>query len=105
MLIVGRIEIREVEGPELRRRVEGVRPQRPSGAGHHLRHPQLQGPERARRPLLDEGHLYAGGGVDAVSRFDQARQQHRIQPRLAVVVLDRVADGVDAAAVVLLEEA
>ena len=58
--------------------------------------------ERAPRPgrrTLEVGHLQAAGGVDAVGRLEEARQQAAAQRLGGVDPVDRLADRVDARAV------
>ena len=105
VLVVGRVEVGEVEGPERRGPRRRRRPRtRATGTGEQLGDPQLEWSVRARRPLLHVGHLHAGRGVDPVGRLDEAGEEDRLQRRAGVVACDRVADRVDARAVVGLQE-
>ncbi len=104
MLVVGGIEIGEIEGAQRRTQGTGVAAYRRSWSIHQLRNPQLQRIERAGRPLLDVGHLHAGGGVHPVGGFEEAREQDRFDGGALVVHGDGVAHGVDALAVVRLKE-
>ena len=104
VLVVRRIEVREVECFGGLRDLARVGPERDPFAGDELRDAERQRLKRPRCPLLDVRHLHAGRRVDAVGRLEEAREQYGIQPRIAIVALDRVADRVDAPAVVRLEE-
>ena len=105
MLVVGRVEIGQVEVPERRRQLDGVTLDGAARAVEQLGHPQLERVERARRPLLHVRHLHAGGRVDPVGRLDEARQEQRVQRGAGELGLDGVAHGVDPGGVVRLEEA
>ena len=105
VLVVRRVEVREVTGREGVGDVEGIRPQRGARTRQQLRHAQRQGCGRARRPLLHVRHLHTGGRVDPVGGLDQAGQQQRVAGRPRVVALDGVAHRVDPGAVLGPEEA
>ncbi len=101
MLVVGRIEVGEIELAELGRAGEGdhVPLHRAAGPGEERRHPESERLEGTRGPLLEESHLEASGRVDPVGGLEQAGQQDGPERAARVVGLDRVAHRVDASAV------
>ena len=104
VLVVRRVEVGEVELAEGARHVDRVGADRPPAAVEEIGDAQRERRCRPRRPLLHVRHLQAGGGVDAIGGFDEAREQDRLERRPRVVTCDRVADRVDACAVERLHE-
>ncbi|MNQ92282.1 hypothetical protein D3C85_1077030 [compost metagenome] len=108
VLVIGRVQIDEV-GLDLIRDLHRIAPRRlarPGGdAQQQVREAQLQRLQRPRRPLLHIGHLQPGGGIHPVRRLHQGDQNHGLQLRLQPHGLDARAHGVDAGAVVGMEEA
>jgi hypothetical protein len=70
----------------------------------HRRQSQLQGLVGTFRPLLQAGHLYAGGGINPISRFDQAGEVDGLQDRRKILGCKLVANGVDFFAILWLKK-
>ncbi|MNS96937.1 hypothetical protein D3C72_1312550 [compost metagenome] len=108
VLVIGRVQIDEVR-LDLICDLHRIPLRRPASPRRHarqqVRQPQLQRLQRARRPLLHIGHLQTGGGIHPVRRLHQGDQNHGLQLRLQPHGLDARAHGVDAGAVVGMEEA
>jgi hypothetical protein len=66
---------------------------------------QLEVVVGAGGPLLEVGHLHAGGRVDAVGGLHERDEQHGLELGRERLAGDGLADGVDAGAVLRLEEA
>ena len=105
MLVVRRVEVHQVDRAEQLDRADGVPSHGVPGTGEQHGHLELQVGVRARRPLLEVGHLQPRGRVDPVCGQQQRGEQDRPQRTVRVVALDRRADRVDARTVVRLEVA
>ncbi len=106
VLVVGRVDVDEIdiEAPaRARSRRAGLPDARRPVDGQ--RHAELERVVRARRPALEERHLQAGRAVDAIGGLEQRGQDDAEFELSQIARFDRVADGVDAAAVVRLEVA
>ena len=79
MLVVGRIEVSQVELTKRTYELRGVPANGPARTDVELGLSELERIERARRPLLDVGHLEACGGVHPVRCVDEACEQHGIE--------------------------
>ena len=73
-------------------------------ARQHRRQPQFELLERPRCPLLQVGHLHAGRRVDAIGGLQQRGQQHRLEFGRQRARGDRIADRLDAGAVLRVQE-
>ncbi len=105
MLVVGRVDVDEVD-VELRGESVCVEPgHRARGAGDRGREPQRELVVGAWGPGLQIGHLQAGRAVDPVCRLEERRQQHTPLDRRELVVVDRLAHRVDPRPVFRLEVA
>ena len=108
MLVVRRIEVADVSGEDPGG-LCGIEPVRLAlsarGPIQKARQPQLEVLVSARGPLLEVGHLHAGGGVHPIGGLHQRRQQDRLQLRRRAEALDLLADGIDPLAVLRLKEA
>ena len=104
VLVVGRVEVGEIDVWQDVDGLPDVAEDRDAGAGQELGPAQFQVVVRPRRPLLEVGHLDARRGVDPVGRQHQRGQQDREQRATPVLLLEAVPDGVDPAAVLRGEE-
>ena len=107
MLVVGRVDVGEV-GDRAAGGLDRLEAEGHAGTGRrprqHVGHPEheiLGGP---RGPLLEVGHLHAGGGVDAVGGLHERDEHHRLEVGRQRLRGDRLADGIDTAAIFGLEE-
>lgn len=102
MLVVGRIEVGDIAG-ELACGSEGIElvsgglsgPRSPQKFGD----PQFEGSKRARGPIFKEGHLHAGGAIDAVGSFEQRGEQDGFEFWVKLRLGDFLSDRIDAGAV------
>ena len=100
VLVVRRVEVREVEATRARSgQLDRVAAVDPAAAREQLRDPQGQPLVGPGRPLLEVRHLHPDRGVDPVRGLDQAGEEDGVQRRSRVVGLDRGADRVDPGAV------
>ena len=99
MLIVRWIEIGDVDRRELRSQYIRVFAKDRAGAGNQLRHPELHRLMRARCPSLEIRHLQAGRGIHAIGRQQQCGEQYRAFCGALGDAVERVANGINAAAV------
>ena len=105
VLVVGRVEVDEID-VERRREEVGIEPRDGAGrAGDRLGQPQAELVVGAGRPRLQIGHLQARRAVDAVCRLEQRGEQDAPLERRERVAVDRVADRVDPGAVLRLQVA
>ena len=98
MLVVGRIQIGEVERAQHRCQRDGIAAPRRPTAVEEVGPPQREAMVRAGSPLLQVRHLDPGRRVDPIGGFDQAGQQDR-EMGMTTAGFDRVSDRVDARAV------
>ena len=79
VLVVGRVQVGEVEGAQRRGQGHGVASHRRSGPRQEVGHPEVEVPEGPGGPRLQVRHLLPGGRVDPVGCLDEAGQQDREQ--------------------------
>jgi hypothetical protein len=103
VLVVWRIEVREVEVTQLIDEPGCITANGPAGPDEKLRRSQLKRVVGPSRPLLDVRHLQTCCRVNAIRRVYQACQEDGIQGVSSEVSLDTVTDGVDSFAIEWLE--
>jgi hypothetical protein len=103
MLVVGRVDVDEVD-VELRGERVRVEPRhRAGGTGDRNRETKRELVVGAGGPGLQIGHLQTGRAVDTVCRLEERRQQHAPLDRGELVPVDRLAHRVDPRPVLRLE--
>ena len=105
MLVVRRVEVRDVHRRHRRRQRVGIFARCHTRARNEQRHAQLHRVQRPRRPLLEVRHLQPGGRVHPICRFEQRGQQDRALHSIIGDSLDLFANRIDAPPVTRREEA
>ncbi len=104
VLVVRRVEVREVERAEGRDQLDGIAAYRVPGTVEQVGSAQGQPLVGPRGPFLQVRHLHPGRGVDPVGGLDEAREQDRIV-RVIAPGVDGISDRVDTGTVLGSEEA
>ena len=105
MLVIGGIDVDEIDLELTGQRVRIARAGAPHRTFDRFREAQLELLVRPRRPFLQKGHLQPRRAVDPIGRFQQRGEHDSPLEIRELEAVDRVADRVDAASVVRLEVA
>ena len=105
MVVVGRIDIHEVDVELGRELVRVLAENRPAWPRDQLGHPKVEVVVGSRSPSLQKCHLQAGGAVDAVGGLEQRGEHDPALDRRELVAVDRRSDRVDPPAIVRLDVA
>ena len=105
VLVVRRVQVRQVEVAQRRSEFDGIALDGAARTAQQLGYPQLERLGRAGRPLLHVRHLHAGGRVDPVRRLDEGRQEEGEQRRPRILRVNGVAHGIYPSGIVRLEVA